>query len=49
MPVDIYYHFIPASNDEAVKLMDDLNPIAIEIESLLTVNDGPIILEDEAL
>ena len=37
--LDVYYHFLPASNDEAVKLMDDLSPIAKEIEGLLTIEN----------
>ncbi len=45
--IDIYYHFIPATNDEAVKLMDDLNPIAVEIESLLTIDDESRILAEK--
>lgn len=37
--MDIYYHFIPASNDEAIKLMDDLTPLAIEISSISAIDE----------
>ncbi len=43
--LDVYYHFIPASNDEAVKLMDDLSPIAKETEGSLTIENESRILD----
>ena len=36
---DIYYHYIPSSNDEATKLMDDLTPIALEFSSISAVDE----------
>jgi integrase len=36
---DIYYHFLPSSNDEATKLMDDLTPIAMEFSSISIVDE----------
>ena len=36
---DIYYHYIPSSNDEATKLMDDLTPIAIEFSSISALDE----------
>lgn len=32
---DIYYHFIPASSDEASRFMDELTPTEIDIDSLI--------------
>jgi integrase len=39
--MDIYYHFMPSSNEEAVKLMDDLTPIAVEISSCAVLDEEP--------
>jgi len=37
---DIYYHFIPASSNEAADFMDDLTPTVVNLTNLVSVKEG---------